>query len=225
MSLKTIVQTAFSRMGLPKPDYVMVSADGGVHQMCALANQEGLELAQRHNWQALTKEHQITTTATETQAGAMPSDFSRFVNNTFFNRSRNYPVEGPVDPKDWQQYKADNFVGPYQLFRVRGDDMMLMPIPLANEDLAFEYVSKNWVADDKAEMNADDDTPLLDEELITLGCIWRYLSAKSLDHAQAFQDYEARVNNAIARDGGVRDLNFSGSGSRHQGLWRNVETA
>lgn len=222
MTLKTIVQNTLLRAGLPPPDFVMTSADDGVAMLRGIVNQEGKDLSQRHQWQALTKEHVVSLTAAEVQPSGIPDDFDRIVADTMYNRSRNCPVEGPLTAQDWQQYKSDGFAGPDQMFRQRGSALMLIPAPALGETLAFEYVSRNWVSDDKQQMNADDDTAILDEELITLGCVWRYLHAKGMDYGQAFQDYEAQVANAIARDGGSRSLNFANRSARNVRPLRNV---
>lgn len=222
MTLKTIIQNTLLRVGLPSPDFVVSSDDEGVAMLNGIVNQEGKDLSQRHPWQALTKEHVISLTASDVQASGIPDDFDRFVSGTMYNRSRNCPVEGPLTAQEWQQYKSDGFAGSDQMFRQRGNALMLIPEPAAGETLAYEYVSLNWVTANKSEMNADDDTAVLDEELITLGCVWRYLHAKGMDYAQAFQDYETQVANAIARDGGSRSLNFASRSARNMRPLRNV---
>lgn len=222
MTLKTIIQNTLLRVGLPSPDFVVSSDDESIAMLIGIVNQEGKDLSQRHSWQALTKERVINLTASEVQEMGIPGDFGRFVGGTMYNRTRNCPVEGPLTPQDWQQYKSNGIVGPDQMFRQRGNALMLIPRPSAGEVLAYEYMSVNWVVADKSEMSTDDDAAVLDEELITLGCVWRYLQIKGMDYAQAFQDYELQVANAIARDGGSRNLNFAHRSSRNMRPLRNV---
>jgi hypothetical protein len=89
----------------------------------------------------------------------------------------------------------------------------MIPVPPAGDTYAFEYISNNWVLDatdvEKAAFTADTDTAILDEELITLGVIWRFLKAKGFDYAEAFRTYELQVSQALARDGSKRTLNFT----------------
>ena len=208
MSLKTIGQEALVRIGLPKTDLVASSNDFGVQMMHSLVNQEGRDLARRHNWQALLRERQFTATPEELQAGALPSDFERFVNETFYNRSRNSLLEGPLTPQEWQGFKANNYLWPYEAFRLRGGDILILPAPREGSQMVFEYVSRNWVGGEKAEMRIDSDEALLDEEILTLGAAWRYLHAKGMDYSEAFQSYEVRLADAIARDTARRSLDF-----------------
>ena len=58
MSLLSIVQTSYSRLGLGNspPTQAVSSSDTNVLQLVALANEEGQELASRYAWQELTKE-------------------------------------------------------------------------------------------------------------------------------------------------------------------------
>ena len=58
---------------------------------------------------------------------------------------------------------------------------------------------------------ADDDTSVIDEELIKLGVRWRFLKSKGLEYAEDFRQYEARVETAIVRDGAPARVNMGGT--------------
>lgn len=185
--------------------------------MLALANEEGQELAARYDWQALTKEATFTTVATESQGSitsiitaAVSGDaMNSIVNNTIWNRTQRRPVFGPLDNQQWQQLKAMNISGPWNQFRIRGGNLIFVPVPTAGHTCAFEFVSKNWATDStgatlKSAFTADGDLSSLDDRLITLGLVWRYKASNSLEYAEDFNKYEAAVADAIGRDG-VRD--------------------
>ena len=146
MSLLTLIQDATDRLGIVRPGSVIGSADQQVRQLLGLANQEGKELARRHTWQSLQKEKTITATATETQTSAIPADFDRFINGTFYNRTLNRRVEGPLTPQEWASYKASTSTVLFDAFRQRGDALLLAPTPNADDSYAYEYVSTYWVA-------------------------------------------------------------------------------
>ena len=214
MSLLTLVQAACDRLGIPMPGAVMSSGDDTIRVMRALATQEGRELARRVAWQNLTKEHSFTTFAMEAQPGAIPADFDRFINETAWNYTQNRSLIGPVDPQQWQQLKASLVGPPWLHFRQRGNAFLIIPNPPAGENIRFEYVSRFWV-DTSDNVNADawkkdTNVALIDEELITLGIIWRWLKRNRLPYNDELQEYQVQVNQAIGRDGGKRTVSMGG---------------
>ena len=215
MSLLTIVQDVSNRIGLPVPSSVVGSSDTQVRQLLGLAQQEGKELARRGPWQVLTKEKTITATATEEQTGAIPTDFERMIEGTFWNRSQDRRVVGPLTPQKWQMLQTGLYNLMWDAFRIRGNDLLMSPVPVAGDTLAYEYVSKYWLTNaagdtERAAWIADDDVALLDEELITLGVTWRFMKAKGLDYSEAFASYERMVERKLANDGGMAILDLNG---------------
>jgi hypothetical protein len=85
------------------------------------------------------------------------------------------------------------------------------PVPTAGDSYAFEYVSKNWCQSvasvEQSAWTADSDTGILEEELMTLGVVWRFKAGQGFDYAEEFRNYELMVTQAAARDGGKRTLN------------------
>lgn len=216
MSLLTLIQDAADRLGIPRPASVIGTSDTQVRQLLGLAQQEGKELAKRGPWQVLTKEKTITATATETQTSGIPTDFDRMIEGSFWNRTQDRKVMGPIDPQKWQALQTGAFVSVWDAFRIRGGDLLMNPVPTANDALAYEYVSKYWCENaagttERAAWAADDDVGILSEELMTLGVVWRFLKAKSLDYGEAFRSYEQQVNEALAHDGGSRILDLGAS--------------
>lgn len=219
MSLLTLVQAATDRIGIVRPSSVIGSADGQVRQLLGLANQEGKELSRRHSWQLLQKEKTFTAIAAETQTSVIPDDFDRFINGTFFNRTTNRKVQGPLKPDEWQSYKANIATVLFDAFRQRGNALLLAPTPTAGASYAFEYMSAYWVATAAASTTpaqatwmADGDVGILSEELMTDGVVWRFKKSKGLDYAEEFRSYEAQVMLAMSNDGGRRNVNMSGHG-------------
>jgi hypothetical protein len=212
MSLLSIVTNVSERLSLPKPSVVAASSDRQVIQLMALANEEGMSLARRHPWQALMEEETFTTVATPAQGAALPADLDRFVPNSFFNRSTRRPMTGPITPRQWQWIQAQPvYSTAYLAFRERTGQFLIAPTPPAGETIAYEYLSLNWCLSGPSETPPDtpqpafvndDDTAVLDEELIALGVRWRFLRAKGLDYAEEMASYERMLEQAMARDGG-----------------------
>lgn len=228
MPLLTLVQNTCKRISIASPTQVVGNTDAQIIQLLGLANEEGSELADRGNWQALTFEATHTTLATESQ-GLMTAitnaSFNRILVDTFWNRSMNVPVY-PVSPEEWQRMKAAGVTGPYPNFRIRGNYLLMYPTPTAGQMLAFEWISNYFCQDTNGDGRtawaADTDTGRLDEDLMVLGLTWRWKAAKGLDYAEDFNIYEAAVLDALARDGAKPHLSMNGGGGRRFMSNRNI---
>lgn len=221
MSLLTIVQYMCGRTNVPVPATVVGSSDPQIVQMMRLLEEEGASLAIRGDWQSLTLEATHTTVALEDQ-GALTSiatnGFRAIKNQTIWDRNTLLPVLGPVSSEDWQALKAVVVNGPRYRYRLRGNHLLVNPVPDAGLTWAFEYLSKNWIlaADGltyKQYFTADTDTVLLPEEIMVLGLRWRWMKEKGLAYADLFAEYEVQVNTALGQDGTKPILNMGDSGS------------
>lgn len=215
MSLLSIIQDVTARVGLPPPTQVIGSSDNQIRMLLSLAQEEGKELAQRHSWQALTFEHTFTTTATETQTGALPAGYGRMIEGSVYNRTQKRPVVGPLTPQRWQQIKSTLSVSIWSAFRLRGNVWMMSPTPAADDTIYYEYVSKYWCGGASATeptqdaWAADTDQGFLSEELMGLGIRWRFLKARGLDYAEPFRLYEEQYMRIAGADGGNRIIDLS----------------
>ncbi len=220
MSLLTMTQQVCRRIGITAPTSVSSSSDPQIIQLMGIANEEGQDLSARYPWQALIQESTFTTVATEAQ-GAITTlagtSFRYILNDIMWDRTLLRPVFGPVTPSDWQNLKARSLTGPFSQFRIRGGSLKFIPVPVAGDTIAFEWVTKNWVtvASDSSTSStwtADADTGLLDEEIMAMGIIWRWKAAKGLDYSEDYAKYERLVADQMGRDGGKARLNLNGGG-------------
>ena len=205
MTLLTLAQAACDIIGMPRPTSVMAGADQTARTMLSLAQREGRALARRWTWTALRKQQTFTTVAQTVQTGAVPSDFDRMVSETFWNRTDQERVVGPVTPEEWQGLVASVALPIESAFQMRAGQIELYPVPTAGETYAYEYVSSQWCQSaggtGQSAWAADTDTGLLDEELTTLGLVWRFKQSRGLDYAEDMTTYEEQVLQAVARDG------------------------
>lgn len=206
--LLTMVQNAAGRLAIPVPSGVVSSTDPQVMQLLSMANKEGQLLSARADWQVLTYQKTFSTTAAETQAGSLATDYGHYIIDTMYNRSGIRKIVGPLTPAEWQAEKAfPVYTAINPAFRIRGNALLFTPDPSAGETVAYEYVSLNWaLAVDgttyKSSFTADTDTPLLNSDLMTNGIVWRFKSAKGFDFTEEFQNYEEEVARLVAQDGG-----------------------
>lgn len=223
-SVLDMVRTVCGRIGIQQPNSLVGTSDLQVIQLRELLTREGTELAARSasGWQALVREATFTTVATEDQ-GALEdiigagNSYRHILNETIWNRTTRQPVYGPRKPSFWQGFKALTFAGPYPEYRIRGGHLLFLPTPAAGDACAFEYVTKNWLVSadglsQRSNVSVDDDVPLLDDEILQDGLEWRWRKSKGLDYGEDFNAYEARVIDALARDGTKPRLSLSGSG-------------
>jgi hypothetical protein len=203
-------------MGQTTTNVVNGSTDDQIKSVLAMCNEEGQELAARYAWTALQAEGTFTTLATEDQGAlsTIASGLNYIVNDTIWNRSLRRPVFGPKNQQSWQQQKAFAINGPWSSYRLKAGHLWMYPVPTAGQSCYFEYISKNWCQKSDgsvnySEWNADTDIPLLDDQLIVLGTIWRWKALKGFEYSEDFNTYERRVTDAMSRDGGKDWLNTS----------------
>lgn len=204
----SIVNAVINRLGLTPTTSAVGSTDTQVANILALVNEEGQELAARHDWTALQTEATFTTVAAEDQ-GTMTTiapGLNYIINDTIWNRSLRRPVFGPKTPQTWQQNKAFAINGPWSNFRIKGNHLYMYPTPVAGNSCYFEYISRNWCTDStgatgREEFSVDTDVPVLDWQIIVLGAIWRWKKLKGFEYAEDFAVYERRVTDAMGRDG------------------------
>lgn len=214
MSLLSVVISFCERTNLPAPTSVIGTTDEKILQVKALLEEEGIDLAKRGAWQALTFEAPVTTLALEDQ-GAMTAlatnGFNYIKNDTIWDRSSRLPIVGPMDSQDWQMLKAVVTTGPRYQFRIRGGKLLINPVPTAGLLWFFEYVTNNWILGAngttyKQYFTLDTDTILLPEDLTLTGLRWRWKKEKGMEYAEDFRTYEMQVKDAVGRDGGKRLL-------------------
>jgi hypothetical protein len=223
MSLLTIIQYHAGRTNIPVPSAVMANiADTQILQMVRLLEEEGTDLSKRGDWEGITFETTHTTTAAEDQ-GAMTTlstnGFRSIKNKTFWDRSSNLPVKGPLSPTQWQRVKGMSSSLSRYHYRIRAGKLLITPTPPADLTFAWEYRSKNWIlgADGstyKQYFTLDTDTILLPEDLVILGLRWRWKKEKGLEYSEDFNSYEAQVKQALGEDGGKPDLHMDSDTER-----------
>lgn len=211
-----IIQTACRRIGILAPNAAVTSSDQQIIQLVSLAEEEGQEQADRYAWESLQVEATFTTVAAQLQTSiaAVTAGFNYIVNDTIWNRTLRRPVYGPSSEQDWQQKKALQLNGPFNSFRIVGDNINFYPNPAAGQTCAFEYITRNWVNTSVGGVSSiwtnDADTPKIDDQLIVMGLIWRWKQAKGLDYSEDFAKYERRIAEAMNRNAGKPRLNLDG---------------
>jgi hypothetical protein len=146
MTLLTIVQEAAGSLNQPVPSTVFGSTSGDAVLWRNLAQREGRDLSGRHDWQALIVQQTWTSTATQAQTSALPSDYDHMVPDVvIWDRTGHYPYRGPTSSQDWQTLVSSGVSGGGAgWWRIIGGDVYLYPAPTAGRTFALEYITTKW---------------------------------------------------------------------------------
>lgn len=210
MSLLTIVQNASAIIGIPVPNTVINNSDGNVSQMLALSNMEGIELNRNRNWQELSVIVTTTTIPLQDQGlvtDVLGPDYDRMVSGTPWDLSLIRELIGPMSATQWAAALAWSAAGPYFGFRIIKGHLNIFPVPAPDQNIYWEYTSKNWCSNADGtiwqdQWKADTDVGLLDETMMTYGLVVRYMSAKGLDYSEPLIRYQDCLGEREATDGG-----------------------
>ena len=115
--------------------------------------------------------------------------------------------------------------GIWQQHRIVGDLLHIIPAPDQNEFCVFEYISKNWnVTSVGNKWVSDQDSTIWDDELITLGVMWRWKKMKGQDYSEEFREFENAFSEYSGRDGGRMPVLSMGA-DRQQSLLNYAESS
>lgn len=204
MTLLTIAQAVSDETNFTRPTALTSSTDPDLQKLLRLINKIGNRLMKVFPWQALRMEQTFTGLAQEVQTGILPSDFDRFIPETFWDRTNGYLIPGPVSPVEWNSMKAGHAPAQHK-FVYRGGNVSIYPVIDGGENLAFEYVSNQWVESSggtgQSSFLADTDVARIDEDLIVYGVIFEFLESEGQPGAgSAYQKYRDRYNLLAGND-------------------------
>lgn len=232
MTLLSIAQAVADEVGIAKPTTIVSNtSDENAVRLLSLAQRAGKYLA-RKNWSVLQAEHTFST-VNGTANYDFPSDFGRFLPNTFWNRTDYRWVRGSVTAQEWQWRKSGIAQSREtdQVFIIRavaGDRKFIIdPTPTAAETIAYEYITANWcesaAGTGQSAWAADDDVGRVEEYLIELDLKWRLLRSLGLDYSEEKYEAERECDKAYARDRPSELLDFT-QGTKVTGVVNLPET-
>jgi hypothetical protein len=164
----------------------------------------------------------------------IPTDFDFMQNRTMWDRTNRWELLGPDSPQ-MDQWHQSGIVptGPRRHFRQIGPfkasgQFRLWPPPFeisSNLQLVFEYASTDYIAlhgnfsvpstggyVNPSNLSSgwvnDDDEPILDDDLLIKGLIWKFWSRKGFNYTDEKNDWVDYVDMTYARDGARPTLNL-----------------
>lgn len=226
MTLLSIANAVADETKGPRPATIAGNTDPDAQNMLRLINKVGTRLMRIFAWDILRKEHAFTASGVETvlASASMPSDFDRFITETFWDRDSNNLLSGPISAVEWNGLKVQTFSSNNKKFIYRGGDILTQPVFASGVNLAFEYVSNKWAdttagGSTKTSMTIDTDVALLDEELITTITKYEWLKGEGQPHQEAARDakdaLDMQINNETASANIAVTADIFGLNSRH----------
>ncbi len=219
MSFLTIVQDAAVELGLSKPNTVFGSSDLSLQKLTTAMQQVGQDLMRSKEWPHLRIIDSITL-ASGTESYSTPADFDRFVTETHWDGSSQWPVLGSLSPQEWALIKyGTTAVGPFRRYTVFGDPLSIKisPTPGTGDTgvlIYFTYVSNNFCESaggtGQSAWALDTDLSRLPDRLFMLGAKARWLRVNGLDWQDAEAEYRAETDRVYTQSISARTINLAG---------------
>lgn len=167
-----------------------------------------------------------TTPATGTivyypNAFPLPDDFQSPINMTYWDRLNRWPLDGPMSPALWQRYVSGIVTPPVKrIFRIRNDKVEIFPINISAatnspfvQRIALEYLTNQIVlavdgVTTKEEFTVDTDTAVIGDHIVKLYTRFKFLAAKGLSYADAQQEYNDFLKQAVGSDQGAMEVDM-----------------
>ncbi|MGN7962184.1 phage adaptor protein [Brucella sp. 22210] len=210
MTVLSAAQDAIARLVGRRPAAVVSSTDEICVEVTSIAQEAAEDIAKAHDWQNLTEFYTLTADGTAS-AYPFPSDYDRMVQKTelYDPKTWCWGYEHITDYGQWIIYNNSGFgwISP-GIWTIRKNQFHFMPTPAQGAQAVFAYVQNTIFTDangnPKAKITADTDVFVLDERILTLAIIWKWLSLKRMDYQQEMDDYNIAISQAAARDKGAR---------------------
>ncbi len=210
MSVLSLIQRHCQLHALAIPTAVVSSTDTQTIQLLAILQDSLDEIVTESKFNVTTLECLHTLTAAEDQGAIqdLGGGLSGYISanfETFYDRSLMRPLYGPVNDTEWQELKAFPNPGPFYKFRIRGDHLLINPVPTAPlGEIAFEYMSswavKNSAGVAKELITADDDIFVFPENILRKWLTYRWKLIKGLPYQEDRQAAYGLLNQYIATD-------------------------
>ena len=148
----------------------------------------------------------------------LPSDYSRLIPRTQYDKSRRWAMVGPATPQEWEWLKSSYIsTGPRIRYRLWGGYLQTWPIIATSDLLSFEYISNAYAIDAstmlrKPGFTADSDMYIYGDRLFVCAIKARYMLQRGLDSNIAVGEYQEQLSLAKAYDQSAATLSMASRG-------------
>lgn len=224
MSLLTIVTEFAERAGWVVPVAVASSSDTQLRKVKGLLNELVTELVNGpYTYSFLIKEAAFTSVDGAAQGyldDLAVAGYRSMMPGTFFDRSQNLEIKGPLSAEEWQRRQAMQLSGTCYEFREWQGQIWLSPDGVEGADMAFEYRSKYVVVDAvtdapdliyKPKFTLDTDTCLIPEDILLLGLRYKWREDNGFDATNLKASFESVLATFQAQEGVKRKVSMRGA--------------
>lgn len=151
MSLLTMLQDVAREIAITPPTSVIASSDAETLRLLALTYRVIEELVNDYSFTELQQEATVTLVAAQ-DSYALPADFAKITNSTYWDNTNHWMLYGPFSPQEWDlvQHGITQALTK-RAFRVKGltdNQFFLYPTPAAGDAgqlIYYEYISKTAI--------------------------------------------------------------------------------
>ena len=226
-TLFAVIRNTCGMVSLPLPADPAGSTDPNIIMMRTVLNLASLEMLNTYEWSQLTKADELIVSSalppvpgsTTEKSYDMPGDFYRFIDQTQWNGSMQFPAVGPVAPQGWMTYRvfpiSSNFTLTWQMRQ--GKIWFLNPPADPGQTFKYMYLSRALVQDaDNPDMykniaTKNGDKFQLDGVLMTLMTRVKWLEAKGFDSGTAVRDFLLAFDSRVGAQKGANILSMTRS--------------
>lgn len=231
VSLLDMIEEVTDELELPRITTIIGSVDPQARRFLRLANRQGRALMREFDWIELQRLHTFSTVLNQSEYD-FPDDYDRITIDTVWDRGMLTPIVGPIFPATWQAIKS-GLIGSgiyfrrYRLLRSATTTTAKFtidpPSPNAGDTLAFEYISNGWCQNPAKtevfdEFSSDNDTLLLNRDLMVMGVIWRWQKAQFLDFSASLAEYNEELDRITGRNTPSPAVSLAGADLRQHFL-------
>ncbi|MGU3399149.1 hypothetical protein ACLBWS_05310 [Brucellaceae bacterium D45D] len=209
MTVKDALTSAASRIMGVRPTVFFSSTNALEGDLSELVNAVAKDIIKSHDWRVLTKLCTLTGDGTS-EGFDLPNDYDRMQKGSSL-QSATAPLYGykpVVDPDEWLSLQMPYGISSLGRWIKLGGQIHIMPKPALGQEVKFFYQSNLFAKDESGKLQGsfgqDNDSFLLDDELLTLGLIWRYRQQKRIDYTDDQILFEKRFNELAGEDKGAR---------------------
>jgi hypothetical protein len=210
-----LIRQVSGELGLTTPSSLVVE-DPQVTQLIALLNSAGNELNLYYPWEQFTKFHTFSTVQGQ-QSYPLPSDWLYYIDQTQWDNTNNWPLNGPKSAQEWASLKS-GLVATGMRYRVYQSKIQLLPIPgSTTASITIEYIKKNWVVkSDNSEtelVSQDGDKVQYHPWLVIKFLKLKFYELKGFDTVAPKADFMRMFLTLIGKDKGAPVLSLAPSPS------------
>lgn len=198
MTILEIIAAVCKNVGLDVPTSAVANTEREYVELVQFAKEASDEIARRADWAAL-RSTPATITGTGTNDNfALPSGFARLTLGSAVTVG-GVPLRGGISQDEW--FALTPTMGTPRYFRINGtSSISFYPYPAAATAISVSYVTKNWCSNGTADWDNDTNTPLVPDELVTKGTIWRFKRKSGQDFSDYLAEFEAILTDLAGTD-------------------------